>query len=343
MDPAAVAGALAAHDRVKRSTDLPLFFGRKEKDTITAHQLINRFLTASEIAGWDDARKCNELKILLRDQALIWWDALPNMSEHDDVQTDWPHLKAAFLDAYAPTYTAKATCTMFAEMQQRNGETVLDYYLRVDDALKKLCEAKPIAMSTTVTMALPAGTNLANALLLKNEGIKQDELFFLHQLFVAGLKEDIRAKVMEANLPTVRESLKVARDTEVVYNDRKSKAAHISKIQEDNQSEGEENEVNVIRGRDGKFQSSHKTITGGTGNSNNKGRETKPKFEGNCRYCKKYGHSQKFCFTRKEKNAPMVDAQGQPYKAGPRKVHNIQEEDMPRGDDNNQHFNSLNW
>ena len=87
MDPEAMAGALAAHDRVKRSTDLPLFYGRKEKDTITAHQLINRFLTAAQIAGWNDERKCNELKILLRDQALIWWDALPNMSEHADVQS----------------------------------------------------------------------------------------------------------------------------------------------------------------------------------------------------------------------------------------------------------------
>jgi hypothetical protein len=257
------------------------------------------------------------------------------MSEHEDVQTNWDHLKAAFLEAYAPTYTAKATCTMFAEMQQRNNETVLDYYLRVDDAHKKLCLAKPLAMATTVTMALPAGTNLANALLLKNEGIKQDEQFFLHQLFVAGLKEDIRAKVMEANMQTVRESLKVARDTEVVYNDKKNKAAHISKISEE--KEEEENDINVIRGRDGKFQSSHK----GTGSSNHKGPNGKPKFDGNCRYCNKYGHSQKYCFARKEKKAPMVDAKGVPYKP---KVHNIQEqEEQPRDGETTHHFNSLNW
>ena len=341
-DPAAIAAALATHDRVKRSTDLPLFFGRREKDTITAHQLINRFLTAAEIAGWNDARKCNELRILLRDQALIWWDALPNMSEHLDIHTNWDHLKEAYLDAYAPTYTAKATCTMFAEMQQKSGETVLDYYLRVDDAHKKLCQAKPPAMSTTVTMALPGGTNLANALLLKNEGIKQDEQFFLHQLFVAGLKEDIRAKVMEANMPTVRESLKVARDTEVVYNDKRGKTTHISKIQEENQSEGEENDINIIRGRDGKFQSSNKNNRGGTGNNNNRGPgNNKPKFDGNCRYCNKYGHSQKYCFVRKEKRAPMVDAQGVPYKP---KVHAVQEQEgSTRDDEATQHFNSLNW
>jgi hypothetical protein len=301
---------------------------------------MNRFATAAVIAAWDDPRKCNELRILLRDQALIWWDALPNMSEHADVHTNWEHLKAAFLDAYAPTYTAKATCTMFAEMQQKSGETVLDYYLRVDDAHKKLCTAKPIAMTTTVTMALPAGLALDQALLIKNEGIKQDEQFFLHQLFVAGLKEDIRAKVMEANMPTVRESLRVARDTEVVYNDRRNKAAHISKIEMDNNStEGEENDINIIRGRDGKFQANRGN--GGTSNGANRGPNTKPKFDGNCRYCKKYGHSQKFCNLRIAKKAPMVDANGVPYKP---KVHSVQEQDNPTTtEETTQHFNSLNW
>ena len=62
---AQVQAALLAHERVRRSTDLPLFYGRKEKDTITARLLIDRILKAAEIANWDEARKCNEFYMIL--------------------------------------------------------------------------------------------------------------------------------------------------------------------------------------------------------------------------------------------------------------------------------------
>jgi hypothetical protein len=145
---------------------------------------------------------------------------------------------------------------------------------------------------------------------------------------------------MEANLPTVRESLRVARDTEVVYNDRQNKSAHISQIEvEANSTEGEDNDINIIRGKDGKFQANR---NGGTSYGANRGpNNNKPKFDGNCRYCKKYGHSQKFCNLRLAKKAPMVDANGVPYKP---KVHSVQEQDQaPSVEEHTQHFNSLNW
>ena len=66
-----LAQALTDHERLKRSTDMPLYFGHKEKDTITARHLIERIERGAEIATWDAARKCNELYMLLRDKALI--------------------------------------------------------------------------------------------------------------------------------------------------------------------------------------------------------------------------------------------------------------------------------
>jgi hypothetical protein len=160
-------------------------------------------------------------------------------------------------------------------------------------------------------------------------------------LFVAGLKEDIRAKVMEANMPTVRESLRVARDTEVVYNDRKNKAAHISKIEiEANNTEEEDNDINIIRGKDGKFQA-NRGNAGTSGGAHKGPNDNKPKFDGNCRYCNKYGHSQKYCNLRRQRKAPMVDAKGVPYKP---RVHSVQEQDRPTTvEETTQHFNSLNW
>jgi hypothetical protein len=33
--------ALIQHDRVRRTTDIPLFYGKREKDTITPQQLVS--------------------------------------------------------------------------------------------------------------------------------------------------------------------------------------------------------------------------------------------------------------------------------------------------------------
>ena len=46
--------ALIQHDRVRRTTDIPLFYGRKEKDTITPQQLVFSLEKAARIAQWDN-------------------------------------------------------------------------------------------------------------------------------------------------------------------------------------------------------------------------------------------------------------------------------------------------
>ncbi len=52
-----MAAALNDHDRMKRSTDIPLFFANRAKDTVLPRILIDRIEDAAEIAAWDEARK----------------------------------------------------------------------------------------------------------------------------------------------------------------------------------------------------------------------------------------------------------------------------------------------
>ncbi len=47
-----MAAALNDHDRMKRSTDIPLFFARRDKDTVLPRILIDRIEDAAEIATW---------------------------------------------------------------------------------------------------------------------------------------------------------------------------------------------------------------------------------------------------------------------------------------------------
>lgn len=312
MDPAALAGALANHDRVKRSTDLPLFYGIKGKDVITAHQLIERIDRAGQVGGWDDARKCNELNLILREEGLLWWQALDD-EPIENIEQNWPELKKAFLKAYAPKYTPKATCNIFVELQQRSGESVQSYYLRVHDGFKRMCDNMPEDLRTTVTAALVPQADVAaggltevQALVYKTEGIRQLEKYFLRQLLIAGMKEEIRTKVMEAGLNTVNETMNLARETETIITDRK-KSSHVAAIQDNEDEDQEDGDINAIRGKDGKFRK-------GPNKPNQNGNGERKQFQGKCRYCKKWGHSQKTCRERKEKGAPLVDEKGVPYK-----------------------------
>jgi hypothetical protein len=51
-----IAQALTNQECLKRSTDLPLFYGQKEKDTFTAHHLVKRIDRAANIATWNQER-----------------------------------------------------------------------------------------------------------------------------------------------------------------------------------------------------------------------------------------------------------------------------------------------
>jgi hypothetical protein len=86
--PPVVAGqiqnALIQHDRVRRTTDIPLFSGRREKDTITPQQLVFRLEKAARVAQWNnlanpDERKTDEFYLSLRDDALSWYNTLDNI------------------------------------------------------------------------------------------------------------------------------------------------------------------------------------------------------------------------------------------------------------------------
>jgi Retrotransposon gag protein len=355
--PAAAAGLnqgqvqdiLANHDRVRKSTDLPLFYGRKEKDSVTARLLIDRFQTASWIAAWDanQVRKIEEFYLILRDRALIWWKSLEDIPDFpvdaNGRYNDWNRVKDEFLAAYAVRYTAKSACTNFQDLVQRSGENVQDFYLRVSEAYQRLRESRPEAMFAVRYNVVPiVGADL------KKEGIDDMGRFFLHQLFLAGLKEDVRVKTMEAGHDTLQLSLATARETEAILND-KSKRSLLSAIQQERADiESEEFEdffsnylanrddsdmepweenyvdkVNAIRMQNGKRP--FKTGGGGKRPFN--------KATVICRYCNIKGHFQKECKKRLREGKPQVDAQGKPY-LYENKLHPIRDEEEDGEEEN---------
>ena len=215
-------GALGAQDTIRRATDMPLFYAMKDKDVCTARQMIQRFETASQICGWNtEARKCQQFSLLLRGNALSWYSVLEVIPNFDT--ESWTQLRTEFLNAYAPKYTARATCTNFNDLYQRSGESVQDFYVRAMDVYVKL-KTQRGAELTQVRYVSPAGETQANIrAACKLEGIEDTCRFFLQQLFVAGLKEEIREKVMEKDPRTLQASLEDARTMELIVQDMKKK------------------------------------------------------------------------------------------------------------------------
>ncbi len=81
-----------------------------------------------------------------------------------------------------------------------------DYRCRVQVAYDRLIDNRP---ATIATVRAAAGAAAAD---IKKEGINDMALFFKHQLFLAGIKEPIRDRVLEAGKDTFQESMKLARE-----------------------------------------------------------------------------------------------------------------------------------
>lgn len=308
---------LGQHDNIRRSTEMPLFYGDKARDSSSALYLVDRLENARKIAAWpDDARACNEFYACLRGRALIWWETLKDHGVNNQV---WAEVKKAFLKAYEPKYSPKLTFTNFADLTQKNHESVHDFYLRITEVCRKMFQGRPEALFTVRTDH-PHGANVANAYdddivkAIKKEGMEDDEMYIKHQIFVAGIKEELRCKVIEENKATLGESVYFAIELEAILNEKKAhlKMNAIEEIDDSSLTEEEKNLINALRfkknGGGGKFQ-----------------KRMPPKATAStvCRYCKKNGHFQKDCRSRIRDKAPMVDAQGKAY----RKVNPINQEE----------------
>jgi Retrotransposon gag protein/Zinc knuckle len=333
MAQPAIEAALLRHDRVRKSTDLPLFYGSKDKDTVDPQDFLDRFETASEIAQWvpapaagqpaNEAQKCQQFYLLLRGKALHWWRSLDDVPNLD--KASWQQLKPHFISHYIPRYTARTACMSFADLTQHHGELVADYALRVSQAYCLLKDCRPPGLFD-VAQAIPvipgldaAGLQAANPLVeaygaaCKLEGISDMGIYVQQSIFTAGLSEEIRIKTMDARPATLVEAKNQAMSFETVIRDKRGSKPLISAIEKtaqadsdneaDNDEEDEEllDQVNAIRRQRGK-----KPIRFA--------QSSRPKVTVTCRYCKKTGHFQRECFKRKKDNGAMVDAQGKPLK-----------------------------
>ncbi len=109
------------------------------------------------------------------------------------------------MKTYEPKYSAQTTCANFTDLTQKNDESMNAYHYRVQMTYKRLTDNK----STTMAAIRLAGATPDQA---KLEGMNDMAKFFKHQMFLAGLKDSVRNKVLEAHKDTFTQSLELARE-----------------------------------------------------------------------------------------------------------------------------------
>jgi Retrotransposon gag protein len=342
IDQAGMEAALDRQERIRKSTELPLFYAQKERDVCTAELFMERFEVAAMIARWilpegqpdRYARTCREFYLLLRGNALKWWASLDNCLDFD--KTDWLSVRARFLESYAKQYTATSACTGLAEMRQKTGEGVQDYFVRCNEIYDRIKEIRPAALQQWrgAVPAAPAGQAFAAGDRLnqgKEQGVKEMGLFFLHLLFIAGLREDIRLKTMELNDQSLEAARLSAKRVELLLQDKKNlkvsalrwdgeeEEAYDNEDMSDEEyldmTEDEIGQLNAIRAQQGK-----RPIR-------------RPNFKRNfkgimCYYCGLKGHYQKVCRKRIREKGAIVHKANQTNNIGEPKGQDQEEEEV---------------
>jgi hypothetical protein len=151
-------------------------------------------------------------------------------------------------------------------------------------------------------------------------GIDKMQLLVMNTMFQGGLKEEIRSKVLEKGPTLIQESVKLAREFEIISKDKSKseKGNYIASVSpDDNNGEPDEileieatelehiKSINLIRKRQNKPPMRYKVRPGS---------KLPPSGQRpTCRYCKIEGHVQKVCRKRIAAGAPMVDGNNRPY------------------------------
>ena len=332
---------------------LPLWSGTKDS-AFSAEQWVERIDKArhGEAGNWNDVTTMSYVFNALRGDALVWFDALPTLGYNTAV---WAEFKEAFIRTYGTTKTARTAALNLSDIRQGSSESAARYISRVIKLISDVKDLAPANLPAPAApypdeiRALAGWDGVADAIktrciqALLQAGAQDAYNRVGMQLFIAGLKPTLRVELMKSNPANMREAFDAVIDAEKISAEpQKQKGAAIlagvSKEQEsdadseydadEDNEEGEESaaisalsaKLKALKKKAGgkKKKQANKQSNGSNGFNGQKrsdGARGGSKV-GSCRYCKKEGHFQAECYSRKAAGAPMVDAQGTPFKSG---------------------------
>jgi len=195
-------------EREVKTTRLPLYYGTNKEDC-TPRDLVERIEAYCRATRKPANAECHEMYLLLRGNAISWWNSLKISGK--DIAS-WPVVKAEFLKDYDYRITGESAFQLVT-VKQKLGESVTDYYARsalaIEDSSRGLPEtgsdAELARQRTTVT-------------------------HFQRNIFISGLREELRTEVLRHDTNTLDEAKEQARRAEFLSSRNQLKPATISAI-----------------------------------------------------------------------------------------------------------------
>ena len=320
---------------------LPLWNGDK-KDPFTPEQWCERIQRAKDNSNWDDNATLGYVFNALRGNALIWFDNLKRSGINHE---SWDAVKQAFLKAYSKVRTARTATVNLAEVKQGNAENVNEYYNRVLAAINDLenlmpagalqvratADAYPAAVIALAGFAaLPAAAKQETITKATKSGCTQAFNYMGLQHFIANLKPAYRDELMKTNPLTLYTAFEAAAELESINAaPTRYMAGSVTVINEDDELIADEDvdteieamstRLNNLKNRRNQRGASRGRSRGRGQTRGGRGAASRGAGSGSglqCFYCKKMGHKQEDCYSRKNAGAPMVDRNGQPRRGG---------------------------
>ena len=178
-----------------KTTRLPLFYGVTPgvRNEVTPKALISRIEAYCRSTNKPANTECQELYLTLRADALGWWDSL----KHSTIDKgNWAQLKRQFISDYDYRISNSSTYRI-QTLKQKIGEGVVTFFSRVSQAVDDMYNGMPLE------------TN--------RDRVESREETILHthkNLFVSGLRENLRAAVLNHPIPTLDEAKEQAKKAE---------------------------------------------------------------------------------------------------------------------------------
>jgi len=193
---------------------LPVFYGMKNKDTVTAAHMISRIQSLIATNGWTDEQAYSNFALALQGPAQEWFRS--NIILDDTLEKKWSYIEEDFRQTFATQEDDSALLDQLANFSMKQSDDVLTYHNRVHRIIELVHNNCPDGPDMPPAAAAN-GVYTPEEIAAYKKTLKSSFTRYLAiQVFRAGLTRDLRAVVTQANPENYKQAFKIAKNQDMI-------------------------------------------------------------------------------------------------------------------------------